>query len=251
MKKIGAIKMNLKKMKCELLAVEGAFNVRDLGGYHGKHGKLSKRRFMRAGSLSSLTKAGRDSVRDMGVDCIIDLRSKMEVHNAPDALAGDDNIAYIHVSMLDYIQSNLADAAPPPIPASLSEMYIGLLENDKHKFAQIMRLFADERYSRILFHCTAGKDRTGLTAMLLLGLAGVDNEVIAEDYSYSEHLLEALREQNADTGLPGYLFASRRETICTAMSHLEQNYGGIVPYLTHIGVDEAVQSAVLGKIFAC
>lgn len=236
-----------EKHQFELLEVPGANNVRELGGYKGQGGQpLAYKRFIRAGGLNSLTTAGVQAVRGLGVDCVIDLRSSRERELYPDTLENDSQVAYVHVPMLDHIQSSFTDENPSAFPDSMEEMYIGLLENDKDCFKKIFETFADPQYKTYIFHCTAGKDRTGLTAMLLLGLAGVSNEDIIEDYSHSQRLLGDM-EIPAD--LPKYLFDSPPQRMADTIAHLDKNYGGIVPYLTAAGVDSKLQEAVIEKLF--
>lgn len=235
----------------DLLEVEGAKNVRDIGGYTGTGGRaVNKRRFIRAGGMHGLTAAGVQAVRDLGVGCVVDLRSRMEVERMPDTLREDSRIAYRHIPMLDYIQSNISSADNvadfiSSFPDSMADMYVGLLENAKGSFLEVFRVFADPAFETVVFHCTAGKDRTGLTAMLLLGLAGVSHEKIVEDYSYSDTFFRARPEE---AHLPRYLFESAPATMETAIGHLVGNYGGIVPYLEHIGVEGELKAAVLAKL---
>lgn len=232
------------RVRCELLDIPGAENVRDIGGYAGSGGKpLNKRRFIRAGGMHALTPGGVGAVRRLGISCIVDLRSTVEAKHMPDTLRDDEGIRYVHIPMLDYIQSSLADGLPR-FPASMAEMYTGLLDKSKKEFLEVFRVFADPAHKTILFHCTAGKDRTGLTAMLLGGLAGVSRADLVEDYSHSDKLNGA----PIVPGLPKYLFESRPETIEAAIDHLDTHYGGIAAYLAHIGVDDAMRAVLLDKL---
>lgn len=231
----------------KLIDVEGACNVRDIGGYIGLDGKVVKMgRFIRAGGLNGLTKAGIKAVRNLGTDCIIDLRSTREVQTMPDTLAQDQEIRYFHIPMLDYIQSSFASGDLTMFPASMSEMYIGLLEHDQDDFLKIFRLFANESYKTTIFHCTAGKDRTGVTAMLLLGLAGVSKADIIQDYAHSERFIVL---PSFDVDIPAYVFESKPETMAAAMDYLEGHYGGIGKYLEHIGVDFEMKQSILQKLY--
>lgn len=235
---------NPEEMRCELLEVPGAENVRDIGGYPGIGGRpVNKRRFIRSGGMHALTQEGVRAVRGLGVGCIVDLRSTIEAKRMPDTLRDDRDIRYVHVPMLDYIQSAIAGGLPE-FPTSMKEMYIGILEKSKAELLQVFRVFADPAYHTVLFHCTAGKDRTGITAMLLDGLAGVSRADLVEDYTHSEKLGGG----PIIPGLPVYLFQSRPETIEAAIDHLDSNYGGISAYLSQIGVDDAMRSMLLEKL---
>lgn len=234
------------RFRCEVLDVPGAQNVRDLGGYLSWDGRpVRKRRFLRAGGLHALTSEGVAAVRALGVDCIVDLRSSFEASRMPDTLREDGEIDYVHLPMLDYIQSAIGDGGSPRFPDSMEEMYVGLLEHSGETFLRLLRVCGDPAYHTVLFHCTAGKDRTGVSAMLLLGLAGVSREDIVEDYSHSERLFP---QRPLHPELPGYLFESRPETMEAALDHLDAEYGGVRGYLARIGVDGALEEALLRKL---
>lgn len=240
--------MDTSRASANILEVEGSFNVRDLGGYPTQNGLLIKSgRFLRAGALHSLTAAGRQTLLDTGVNCIIDLRSGMERETKPDTLEKDDAFAWYHVPMLDYINSSVASGRLEDFPASMAEMYIGLLDNAGNSFARIFELFADPRYSGFLFHCTAGKDRTGMTAMLLLSLAGVPEEIIVEDYSLSERLVPQVSTPG-NFQVPAYFLTSHPDTMREALRHLKNRYGTADDYLSHIGVTPGQRAAVLAKL---
>ena len=239
--------MDDTRMRCEPLDVEGSFNVRDLGGYKTAGGRITKpRRFLRAGSLYGLTPQGRKTLLDAGVRCVLDLRSFQELKSHPSAVQNDDGFDWYHIPMLDYVQSAINGSAFSNFPASMEEMYTGLLEEGAPEFRRVFELFADPRYPGALFHCTAGKDRTGVTAMLLLALAGVDAETIVEDYSHSERLLAHLHA-DLPKGFPAYVLWSKAETMRTVLAHLESRYGGGEAYLAGIGVTPAQRAGILEK----
>lgn len=231
---------------CELLSIEGSYNVRDLGGYPTRDGRIVRhRRFIRAGSLSDLTPQGIQSLREEGVRGILDLRSWQEVRKKPDAIDTDDTITRYHIPMLDYIQSSAAEEDFSLFPASMEEMYVGLLDESGDSFARVFEIFADARYPCCLFHCTAGKDRTGVTAMLLLGLAGVEDAGIIEDYHWSQQLLPPIQP---GLKIPPYCLESRPETMEYLLSYLRNRYGSVEEYLSGIGVTKGQQEAVRKKL---
>lgn len=238
--------MNPIQYRFDLLEVPGAENVRDIGGYPGRDGRpVRKGRFIRAGAMHSLTPDGVAQVRRLGISCIVDLRSTMEVRKAADTLAWDAQIGYIHVPMLDHINSTLSTGDISGFPPSMAHVYVDLLENGKRDFLRVFQVFADPGYSTVLYHCTAGKDRTGLSTMLLLGLAGVSDADILDDYSHSEDLLTPFE---TDLALPSYLFESKPATLRAALDHLDSGYGGIPQYLRSIGVTPTMEETLLEKL---
>ena len=235
-------------MHREILELEGSFNVRDIGGYPAGEGKTTlHRRFIRAGSLAELTERGKTALLEMGVRCVIDLRSAREVAENPDAVMDDRRFSWFHLPMLDYIHSGLAYGLPDDFPASLEEMYIGLLENSKESFRQLFEIFGASGQEGFLFHCTAGKDRTGVAAMLLLSLAGVGKDMIVEDYTQSEGQLKPIMASFSAV-IPDYLCRSQAQTMRRVIEYLEGSYGSVRGYLDHIGVTPGLQSAILAKL---
>ena len=238
-------------MDCEVLTLEGVPNVRDLGGYLAASGKVTKhRRFIRAGVLSGLTQSGTSALARLGVHCVVDLRSGREARIQPSAVQDDERFVRHHLPMLDYIYSSVSGGVEPDVfPDSLEQLYIDLIEQGKESFRQLFELFAHPEYESYLFHCTAGKDRTGIAAALLLTLAGVDDDTIAQDYSYSHTLLRIFFDKSNFQGVPTHLGASQPETMQSLLSHLRGCYGGGQSYLEHIGVTKQQITAVLQKLF--
>lgn len=240
------------QMRCDLIEVEGGYNVRDLGGYPASDGRLTqKRRFIRTGGLMHVTPRGAAQLLELGVDCIIDLRSRGERKRMPDVelLCGSKPVDNHHIPMLDYIQSNTAGkTAKAFFPSSMPEMYIGLIDSAQAEIRRAFELFADERYSTYLFHCTAGKDRTGVIAALLLLLAGVDEQSVVEDYHWSEQLIEPLREMQRDLPIPERMYSSDPQIMQDMIAHIHEIYGGVIPYLEKIGVSGEDRAAVVCKL---
>ena len=236
-------------MRCNLLEIEGCYNIRDIGGYHTSAGKAVKHlRFIRSGSLFGLTEQGKSHLLDLGLRCVIDLRSHREVSLYPDAIMGDSRFSWHHLPMLDYIYSNKAQGLPDSFPPSLEEMYISLLEESRDGFRQLFELFAHPDHQGYVFHCMAGKDRTGIVAALLLSLAGVDEQTIVEDYAHSEELLRDILAKVDLGDLPNYVLASRPQTMQVLLRHLEARYGGAQSYLNQIGIAPVAQAEVLKKL---
>jgi len=241
--------MDIKQMNFELLDVEGSYNVRDLGGYRGTGGApIKKRRFIRAGALSRVTGRGMEQLTGLGVRCVIDLRSAGEAVRAPDPVLHHESIAYHHIPMMDYLQSNIDSGDFSTFPASMEEMYRGLLDKAQGQLCKVFRMIALAR-TAVLFHCTAGKDRTGVVTMLLLLLAGVDEAAVIEDYSWSERLIAPLLETQSSMKFPSYSHQSQPGTMEATIRYLKESYGGARSYLTGIGIGAAEQAMILEKCF--
>lgn len=232
------------------LYLRNAYNVRDLGFYRTVDGrKLCKGRFLRADSLGSLTKADWEKLKTYGVVAVVDLRSVMERERQPFA-AEENGVDYYSVPLLDEIQSN---DGTREVPKSLHELYKGLLDNSKQQIAEALRTFLKYEKGCCIFNCTAGKDRTGVIAMLLLGLAGVDEETIIADYSVSAENMKPVfagqirSMEEAGYSALAYLLRSDSEEMRQTLDYVKEQYGGIRNYLRKLLSEEEVQ-ALLTRI---
>lgn len=235
------------------LSIGGAYNVRDLGGYPAAGGgETRKGVFLRSDALSGLTDQGKQALLDCGVGCVIDLRTKEEAVRAPGRLTKEDGVDVTSVPLAD----GVASSGFQGMPARMGEMYVGLLEHSGEQFAEIFRIIGEHPDCTVLFHCAAGKDRTGVTAMLLLSLAGVPRPVVVADYTASYGNLGPLFEKQkalmreAGIEIPEYVMRSDPEEIGMALDWVEQHHGTAEQYLRHIGVPapalEEIKSRMLG-----
>ncbi|KAJ1816835.1 hypothetical protein LPJ60_005138 [Coemansia sp. RSA 2675] len=128
-------------------------------------------------------------------------------------------------------------------PRGLAGSYEDYIDYCKEEFAAVMRIFADPCAYPILFHCQHGKDRTGIVAMLLLGILGVDEEVIAADYAQSQDNLVPVRQRMelldmGAVGLPPSFCDSPTFAMRNLLRHINYNYGSVRGYLRSAGLRE-------------
>lgn len=224
----------------EPLELKGAKNVRELGGYRTKEGKITKDHFLlRADALCNLTEEDCKKLYDYGVRCIIDLRSQEETLREPDRLPQIyQDIEYLHVPIQDHVRANRYSEEFPP---SMWQLYCWLLDDSKESFYTIFKTIARYQDSCVIFHCSGGKDRTGTIAMLLLKLAGVDDDTIISDYAVSQELMkEIFPRQLADLesrGLvvPQFVMESPPENMNKTLQYLSDHYHSIENYFLTIG----------------
>ncbi len=223
------------------------FNARDLGGLRTCEGGVTRRHtFIRADTCSRLSPAGVSAARAYGVRTIVDLRSEHEIRADPVILpppvAEDDTIEYLHRPLEDHSPESdaLMQAAQ-----SRAEVYRISLDYHRFKIAQVMRALATARIGGVVFHCQAGKDRTGVVAALLLDLVGVARDDVAADYVesqtrlwplYEERLLSLDHDPSQDAWFRPVCLP---ETIHDLLAYVDTAYGGTAAYLTRSGLSLA------------
>jgi protein-tyrosine phosphatase len=220
------------------IGLSGTMNMRDLGGYPTMGGGSTKKGvYYRGDSLHNLTEEDVVALQSLGVTLQVDLRSQQEVNARPSKLLGAKGIDYYNISLLDHIQSSNFEN----MPQNMSDLYCDLLDNNHKKFAAIFRALISTEGACII-NCTAGKDRTGVIAMLLLSLAHVDEEIIVEDYAISAVNLSAFvsfqKAQSLSNGqeLPNYIFSSNPEDMKITIKHLKDKYKNAEGYFTMCGI---------------
>ncbi len=234
------------------LDVPGAYNVRDLGGYHTADGKTTRyRAFLRADGLHNLTESAKSGLMEYGVRTVIDLRRTFETVETPNALAGMEGVEYHHLNMIG--DTNPPGYVPPPedewtTPEATAEIYRVLLDERKDVISETLVTLANSRGHTAIYHCAAGTDRTGIISALLLGLADVPDETIIDDYAFSSHGLrdkllaegipQALADEDFTLEVPPEILAPPSAMERT-LRHLSDKYGGIEPYVRHIGLNDS------------
>ncbi len=228
---------------------EACYNVRDIGGYpiqngHGPHTR--SRAIIRADNLARLTPAGRAALIAYGVRTIIDLRFKGEVESQPDPFAD----AAIHNHTVNYLHLPLQAAGPEAEAAlkaarSMQEGYCISLDYEQEPFARVMTAIAEAPEGAVLVHCHAGRDRTGLVIALLLDLAGVPAETIAEDYALSDVHLKPLNDElikniqdSHEREHAMHELEIAPQTMRGVLDYLHTRYDGAAGYLRAAGMSE-------------
>ena len=228
-----------------LLPIAGTYNVRDLGGYASAHGQTQWRRMLRADGLHRIDQAGMDALIAEGLTTVIDLRHAEELAHQPNPLSLNPAVAYHNVSLFDGLAPDMMGAEDV-----LLELYKLPLVNRQSALAQVLRIIADAPPGAVLYHCTAGKDRTGVVSALLLAIAGVEAALIVEDYSPTAALIAPMVEEitagavarGADPSVFARVLASDPETMELTIAFIIAEFGTMEAYLEQIGLDaETIQ----------
>ena len=222
-----------------LPGLQGASNFRDLGGYPGRDGRpLRWRRLFRSDHLGELTAADRETLRTLGVTRAFDFRGTQERAAQPYALPG---LTQHSLAIEPTVAQNMAalSAAGTALSAErmvalMEELYRRLVDDEAARFAQWFGHLLDDD-APLVFHCTAGKDRTGVAAALLLLALGVPREVVEQDYLLSNRVYRRPATAGAGGTVPeealAVLWSVQPRFLQAALDVIDSRDGGMQRYL--------------------
>lgn len=230
------------------------WNVRDLGGYRRAMGGETRwKRVVRAGNLSRLTEAGRDALLSYGIRTVIDVRDPREFEIDLDPFhergpwAGQ--VTYVNEPLISEAEwEAIRD------PEVMKKGHTVTLELSKLNIARVLAAIARASPGGTVVHCHAGKERTGVVSALLLALAGVPDEVIADDYVASDAHLQHLYQQWAaraeDASERSRLLRGFQSELAHMLEPLAyvRTFGGIDAYLLHAGVSADALNALRSRL---
>lgn len=238
-----------------VLPLEGCLNFRDLGGYPTVDGRrLAWRRLFRSDALHALTPGDLDLLlgAEVGLSDVIDLRSTAELESEGRGRLEDAPAAFHHAPLFDGAPGEGRSAAAD---MSLAQRYLGLLEIAGAPIARIVGVIAEAEGAAV-YHCAAGKDRTGVVSAVLLGLLGVADELIVADYALTQQNLDAILERlNAMHGYKDMLDAlppdtqhANPETMAELIEGVAARWGGFVGYARQAGVDDGTLERLRARV---
>ena len=214
-------------------------NARDLGGHATVDGGLTRHRsLLRSDDLAQLTPDGLTALADYGVKTVLDLRWPEEIELWPSPAPRIPGLRYEWVSLLAESPSRWRELGGG---CAKEQWKCAVLEHLRPQLRQALGIIAAAPRGPLLFHCVAGKDRTGLMAAVLLALADTVPEAIAADYAAStECLREAYLERYADGDPEAIIEAVRcpEAGVYNMLGYLETQ-GGVRAYLRAIGLGAA------------
>ncbi len=242
--------------------LEGAANFRDLGGYKTGDGKATKwKTLFRSQKLSQLTDADVSTLRAMKIKTVVDFRDDEEVRKDPSRLPESANMVRLPIdagshdstrTIMQQIMSGELD----------SLQCTGFMETANRRFCtefteqykDFFKILLDKNNYPVVFHCTAGKDRTGFAAAMVLSALGVDWNTIMSDYLLTNEYLKPssleMFTNVPEQALPVVKMMSgvKASYLNAAKDEIEKQYGSIDHYLQQaLGVGET-EKATLRKI---
>ncbi len=235
------------------IRLEGPLNFRDLGGYGTRAGmRIRSGLVYRADNLAKLSPSDIDRLGALGLHTVIDLRSDEEVDRLGRFPVGayPSPLTYTHLSLVEDVvgvrDPNMDDQT------YMNARYQHLLEGGTDAIIASFRIFARPTSYPLVFHCVAGKDRTGLIAALLLDLLGVPDETIAQDYQLTDRAtaewfdrVRSTQPEEIETiqQIPAVLFTANPETILSLLARIRSTTGTIEKWLlTHGVLTEEIDS---------
>jgi protein-tyrosine phosphatase len=241
------------------VALLGAYNFRDVGGYGTARGQVMKRGMVfRSDQMSTLADRDLEMIRALNISHVHDFRLDEERARQPTRYEGGWNPSVsvlstsdnqgIDASVIDIIREALSGQRPLPEPSFWEDAYESVLNAGRPMFVAMLESLASEGELPSLYHCTGGKDRTGMATMLLHRLLGVSDADIIDDFLATNLYrtsvrLSALRDgflkigTNPIDAVP--IVGVTRSGIVRALTILDDHYGGVERYLEAGGMDPA------------
>jgi protein-tyrosine phosphatase len=227
------------------IELDGCLNFRDLGGYPTHDGRTIRwGQVFRSDALHLLTASDVARLRDeLCIGDVIDLRSTAELRAEGCGPLADEAIRFHHVPLFD---GEMRDRREQAAAIDLADRYFLLAEFAKEPIARVITTLA-ETTAPVVYHCAAGKDRTGVVSAVILGLLGVDEKVIVADYALTQDNLDQIIERLLSTtgyqtmlrALPPDTLHARPQTMISLLDKLRAKYGSMQGYAEAAGVPAA------------
>ena len=255
-------------MEVNILPLKTVRNPRDLGGYVGANErKIKMHKLLRTGKVNGLSEKDKKFLQEYGLKKIIDLRSKSERESCPDdEIEGIEHLA-IPLSEIDNTKGGSRDVEKTFAKyrvdqyagfKMMCDRYHGHIykKHAQNAIKKILETLVNTPNGAILYHCSEGKDRTGLVTVVILYLLGVDMEVIRQDYLYSNIMLNeyrAKRDAKFKKNGENLTFRSNMRTlgsVCdafldTSLITIEKEFGGMDNFMKNqLGVTPELKEAL-------
>lgn len=225
---------------CRRILLEGADNVRDLGGFCTIYGNVTKFcRLVRSEELSGLTTKDFTALYDYGIRNCIDLRSNLQIQNYPSKLVNDTRFEYFTINVdTSFSEKNGTIMYSSEFKDSdwIGILY-GILNNQKEWIAEVMKTFL-KCSGGVIFNCNTGRNRSNIVAMLILLVSGVPSIDIIAEYATNEVYLKQ-KYCKWDGGGKKYssgYYKTSSFVMDAVIEKLLINYGTVEKYLCNCGL---------------
>jgi len=234
--------------------MEKIHNFRDFGGYKTKNRLMIKKGLLyRSGSLANASDNDLKKLSALGINTIIDLRTKKERNNNPDRIPRNSNINSIHIPIKVTMHDESAffwqllsllfgKARNIDYGEAMKQVYQEYVTDFGPEFSEIVKLVSENSNLPILIHCAGGKDRTGFACSLIQLIVGVPVETVMYDYLKSNEYLNEAKDEfrnrlkkfsffgvSIEKFIP--IFEARREYLEAAFNQISSDFGSVDNYV--------------------
>jgi protein-tyrosine phosphatase len=225
------------------LPFEGVLNFRDLGGYRTASGGRTKwGQVFRADSLHHLTPSDHALFEGLGLRVIYDLRTDRERVQRPNAVRDADEPRSVSLPLIaaNALDSETLAERLKDGERFLLKVYQGMVSNSARVFGELLSGLTKADGLPAVFHCAAGKDRTGMTAAILLTVLGVSEADVLDDYELTsrhrseqrrEEIMSSLEQLGLAPEIAAGLLSTPRWVMETVMTEIRTKYGSVEGYL--------------------
>jgi len=237
------------------IPLEGVSNLRDLGGWATRDGgRVRRGHVFRSAALHGLTAADIAALQALGLRHVVDFRADGERTRWPTRMT---EVTIHELTIAPTIGASLRDLVADPNATSadvvrvMRAAYGAYVSDWHHRYRAMFDLLLHDEPAPLLFHCTAGKDRTGVAAMLLLAALGVDEETIHHDYLATNRLWR--RDAEVAAGLSPVvadtLLSVQPAFLEAAFEAIHASHGSIDAYLSdRLGLHEVRRAALRARL---
>ncbi len=229
---------------------EAVFSFRDLGGYLTSNGRqVTRGRVFRSAGLHDATAADALRLRqELALRSVLDLRNRSEVDRQKSGPA-NDGFGYFNVS-LSVEDADFGDTESLNALSNTGQVYLQMIRTQGYgrRLVECLNVIAEPDNHPLVFHCAAGKDRTGVLAACLLSVLGVGDQDIIEDYTRSARYMPKIIERASRDpesakflqSLPPYMHEAPAISMELFLSTMKQDYGSIHEYLMSSGAEPSL-----------
>ncbi len=236
--------------------LEGCFNFRDLGGYRTADGRTFRTgQVFRSDGLQALTETDLDHLcGEVGLGLVIDLRSSDEV--AEDGSGGIAERAEVRrVPLFERARSGGAERVARAMPTNMGELYFLMLQAAREPIVRVVEALAETDVPAV-FHCAAGKDRTGVISSLLLSLVGVPEDTIVADYAFSRQNIDQINARLAESPtyqrwmqeLPEGAYDADPAAMVHFLDRVRSEFGGMAGWAEDAGLGGATRERLARRL---
>jgi len=249
---------------------KNVLNFRDIGGLKNTEGKTVKwGKIYRSDNLSRLRSYEFKKFNDLGIKTVFDLRTPQEIEGKKDHLPVE--VTYVHApSVLDHgdLLANLrgrvlrGEISDEESVQFMADFYRGIVADNVPALKELLQAILIKANEPVLYHCSAGKDRTGITTALILSILKVDRETIMNEYLLSDYyrrekvegtltkakLAKVVKPRLAVGVIQNFLSVDERY-LNEAFNYIDNNYGGIDAFIKNqLGISDNQRLEIIKKL---